>query len=65
MTLDELKKHWKTWMAVSFELKVSQSAVSYWRQRGSIPYTSQLLIQDKTNGLFKAKKEDDNQITKD
>lgn len=65
MTLDEMKDKWGTWMAVSLELKVSQSAVTYWRKRGSIPYTTQLLIQDKTKGLFKARKEDDIQPTKD
>lgn len=62
MTLDELKNHWKTWLSVSLELKVSQSAVTYWRKRGSIPYNTQLVIQDKTKGLFKARKEDDTQL---
>ncbi len=65
MTLDEMKDKWKTWLAVSLELKVSQSAVTYWRKRGSIPYPTQLLIQDKTEGLFKAQKQDDIQLTKE
>lgn len=59
MTLQELKEKWGTWMAVAIELKMSQSGITYWRNRGSIPYDSQLVIQDKTNGLFKAKREDD------
>jgi len=59
MTLQELYDKWGTWMAVANELKMSQSGVTYWRKRGSIPYGSQLIIQDKTKHLFKAKKEDD------
>ena len=59
MTLQELKDKWGTWMAVANELKMSQSGVTYWRKRGSIPYDSQLVIQDKTKGLFKARREDD------
>lgn len=65
MTLQELKDKWGTWMAVANELKMSQSGVTYWRKRGSIPYDSQLVIQDKTKGAFKAKREDDIQPTKD
>lgn len=59
MTLEELYEKWGTWMSVAIELKVSQSAVTYWRKRGSIPYGTQLLIQDKTKGALKARKEDD------
>lgn len=65
MTLQELKDKWGTWMAVANELKMSQSGVTYWRKRGSIPYSTQLLIQDKTKGAFKARREDDIQPTKD
>ncbi len=52
-------------MAVANELKISQSGVTYWRKRGSIPYDSQLVIQDKTKGAFKARREDDIKPTKD
>ena len=65
MTLQELKEKWGTWMAVAIELKMSQSGITYWRKRGSIPYDSQLVIQDKTKGTFKAKREDDIQPNKD
>lgn len=65
MTLQELKDKWGTWMAVAIELKMSQSGITYWRKRGSIPYDSQLVIQDKTKGAFRAKKEDDIQPNKD
>lgn len=65
MTLQELKDKWGTWMAVANELKMSQSGVTYWRKRGSIPYDSQLVIQDKTKGMFKAKREDDIKPTKE
>jgi hypothetical protein len=65
MTLKELKDKWGTWMAVAIELKMSQSGITYWRKRGSIPYGSQLVIQDKTKGTFKAKREDDIQPTKE
>lgn len=59
MKIEDLKKEFVTWLAVANELKISQSGVSYWRRRGSIPYRTQLLIQDKTEGRFKALKEDD------
>lgn len=59
MTLQELKDKWKTWMAIANKLEMSQSGVTYWRKRGSIPYASQLLIQDKTGDQFIARKEDD------
>jgi hypothetical protein len=58
MRLQELKDKWGTWMAVANELKMSQSGVTYWRKRGYIPYSSQLLIEKKTKGLFKAREED-------
>ena len=59
MTLDELYEKWGTWMAVANELKMSQSGITYWRKRGSIPYHSQLVIQDKTHNALKARREDD------
>lgn len=59
MKLQELKEKWGTWMSVANELKMSQSGVTYWRKRGSIPYHTQLVIQDKTKGVFKANMDDD------
>lgn len=59
MTLDELYKQWGTWTSVANELKIAQSVVTYWRKRGSIPFTAQLLIQNKTDNLLQARREDD------
>lgn len=57
MLLQELYDKFGTWMAVANELKMSQSGVTYWRKRGYIPYSSQLMIEVKTKGLFKANEE--------
>ena len=65
MTLEELKKKWGTWMAVANELKIAQNTVKYWRRRGSIPYNTQCAIQNKTKGVFKARREDDIQPNKE
>lgn len=64
MTLEELKDKWRTWVNVCIKLEISQSSTTYWRKRGSIPYSSQLMIQDKTKGALKAKKEDDLKLLK-
>lgn len=54
MTIEQLYKHYKTWTAVALALGVQQSNVLYWRKRGYIPYSTQLVIQERTKGLFKA-----------
>lgn len=58
MTVEELYKHYGTWTAVAIELKIATTGVTYWRKRGYIPYPAQLVIEKKTKGLFKARKED-------
>jgi len=59
MTLQELYSKWGTWTAVANELKISPAGLTYWRNRGSIPFASQLVIQDKTGDMFRASRNDD------
>lgn len=55
MTLEDLYNHYKCrWSHVAIGLKVTESTIKYWRKKGYIPYTAQLVIQEKTDGLFKA-----------
>ena len=54
MLIAELHKHYKTWTRVARELEIGMNAHQYWRKRGYIPFSAQLLIERKTNGLFKA-----------
>lgn len=59
MTLQELYDKWGRWLKVAQELEMSPSLITAWKVRGSIPFSSQLLIEFKTDGIFKAKREDD------
>lgn len=58
MKLEELRQHYGNWTQVSLQLKISYSALTYWRNQGFIPYDKQCLIEVETNELFKARKED-------
>lgn len=58
MRLKELHQHYGTYTAIAHEFKQGMNAHQYWRKIGYIPFASQLLIEYKTNGLFKASEED-------
>jgi hypothetical protein len=58
MLLEELHKHYKTWTNLSRELGFGVNTYQKWRNRGGIPYTTQLLIEKRTKGKFKAREED-------
>lgn len=58
MKLEELRKHYGNWTQVSLELKISYSALTYWRKKGFIPYDKQCQIEVETNELFRASKDD-------
>ena len=58
MRLEELKEHYVTWRAMSEALGIGQNQYQYWRKRGYICYSRQLVIEKKTKGLFKASVED-------
>ena len=58
MRIEELYEKYGNWTAVANELRTSVSQIQYWRKRGYIPYPAQLVIQEKTKGLFKANIDD-------
>lgn len=59
MVVDEFYKKWGSWRKSAMKLGVSVQGMLYWRNRGSIPYKSQLLIEENTKGEFKADRKDD------
>lgn len=54
MLLKELYEYFGTWTQLVRELDLGNSTYQVWRKQGYIPFASQLLIENKTNGLFKA-----------
>lgn len=54
MLLGELYEHYGTWTHLVRELKLGNSTYQVWRKQGYIPFKAQLLIENQTNGLFKA-----------
>lgn len=54
MLLDELHKYYGTWTLLARELDLGNSTYQLWRSKGYIPFKAQLLIENKTKGLFKA-----------
>lgn len=54
MKVEELKDYYGTWTKLSRELDFGVSTYRNWILRDGIPYGTQLLIQDKTNGQFTA-----------
>ncbi len=58
MRIEELYSHYGTWTAVAHALELGMNSHQYWRKRGYIPYPTQLVIEKKTKGLFRASEED-------
>jgi hypothetical protein len=54
MLLTELYDYYGTWTLLGRELGLGNSTYQVWRRQGYIPFTAQLLIENKTKGLFKA-----------
>jgi hypothetical protein len=54
MLLSELYEHYGSWTQLTKELDLGLSTYTRWLKKGYIPYTSQLVIEKKTNNLFKA-----------
>lgn len=54
MLLTELYEHYGTWTELGRELRLGNSTYQVWRKKGYIPFRAQLLIENRTNGLFKA-----------
>lgn len=58
MRIEQLKEHYGTWTNLCHELKTGMNSHQYWRKVGYIPYPTQLVIEKKTKGLFKASVDD-------
>ena len=55
MTLEEMYEYYGcNWSKLSRELKIGTTTVKKWRDRGSIPPRSQLVLEQRTKGLFLA-----------
>ncbi len=54
MLLSELYEHYGTWSELCRELRLGNSTYQIWRRKGYIPFRAQLLIENRTQGLFKA-----------
>lgn len=54
MILQELYEHYGTWTRLTRSLDLCSGIYYVWRDKGYIPFKSQLLIEHKTKGLFKA-----------
>lgn len=54
MLLAEIHKHYGTWADLTRALKLGHNTYQVWRKQGFIPWEAQLLIQWRTDGLFKA-----------
>ena len=59
MTLKEIYDYYgKNWAEVARELKIGSTTLQKWRKRGYIPIRSQMVLDKRTNSLFKARIED-------
>lgn len=59
MKLNEVYEYYdKNWSKVCRELKIGTTTIQKWRERKYIPIKSQMILEKRTNGLFKAKIED-------
>ena len=58
MRIEQLKKHYGTWTKIAKVLDQGLNSHQYWIRKGFIPLCAQLMIEHKTDGLFKASEED-------
>lgn len=54
MLLKELHEYYVTWTQLTRELELGNSTYQVWRKQGYIPFSFQLLIENRTQGKFKA-----------
>lgn len=55
MLIEELYDFYKSWSVMSRKLELSPTTYLGWKRRGYIPWQTQLVIEKKTHGKFKAK----------
>ncbi len=57
MTIEELYDYYQcNWVTVSRELNFGSTTLRLWRKMGYIPARAQRLIENRTDGIFKADK---------
>lgn len=54
MLIDELREYYGTWADMTRKLELGNTTYLGWRRKGYIPWTTQLVIEKKTNKKFKA-----------
>lgn len=64
MKLTELYEYYGTWADMGRALNLGNSTYTVWRKNGYIPYPTQLLIEKKTKGRFKALEAHGRPVTK-
>jgi hypothetical protein len=62
MLIQELYDHFGSWARLCRDLEFGSTTYQNWLKNGCIPYTTQLLIEKKTNNKFLA---DENHCKKD
>lgn len=55
MTLEELYEYYEcNWVLVCKEINFGRTTIQVWRKMGFIPLRAQKVIENRTDGLFKA-----------
>lgn len=54
MLLQELHEHYGTYTKLTKDLDLGITTYQNWLRKGYIPYTTQLIIEKKSKGKFKA-----------
>lgn len=54
MFIEELREHYGTWADMTRKLELGSTTYLGWIKKGYIPWTTQLVIENKTNKKFKA-----------
>lgn len=55
MTLEEIFVHYgRNWVTVGRELRIGATSIQNWKKRGYIPIRSQMIIEFRSEGRFKA-----------
>lgn len=59
MTIIEIYEYYgENWAEVARELKIGSTTLQKWRKREFIPIRSQMVLEKRSDGLFKARIED-------
>lgn len=57
MLLEELHSYYKSYTNMSRKLELAPVTYLSWKRKGYIPWPTQLVIEEKTKRLFKARKD--------